>query len=45
MDYDIIAYVETLHKDQIYIIKKYELENILKPKWKHKKGTADITKI
>lgn len=37
--FDIIAKMETLQEDQVYLIKQAHLENIIKPEWKnHGKG-------
>ncbi|RZF40956.1 hypothetical protein LSTR_LSTR013211 [Laodelphax striatellus] len=35
LKYDLIAKVETFFRDQIYIIRALDVQNIIKPTWKH----------
>ncbi|XP_059477564.1 carbohydrate sulfotransferase 11-like [Neocloeon triangulifer] len=46
IDYDIIAHVETLFRDQLYVIKKVKLEGKIWPIWRHiTKGQSSAGEI
>ncbi|CAL7945264.1 unnamed protein product [Xylocopa violacea] len=45
VDYDIIAKVETLWRDQIYTIHKLQLQEVIKPRWQHSAGYSNASKI
>ncbi|XP_076646831.1 carbohydrate sulfotransferase 11 [Halictus rubicundus] len=45
VDYDIIAKVETLWRDQIYAIHKLGLQQLIKPRWRHSGGQSNPSKI
>ena len=36
LNYDIIAKVETMLRDQVYVIKVAGLQGLIKPRWQHK---------
>lgn len=45
LKYNIIAKVETFFRDQVYIIQATNLQNLIKPIWKHKTAKAENQKI
>ncbi|XP_076227633.1 carbohydrate sulfotransferase 11 [Nomia melanderi] len=44
VDYDIIAKVETLWRDQIYAIHKLGLQGVIKPRWRHNGGHLNASR-
>ncbi|XP_076664845.1 carbohydrate sulfotransferase 11 isoform X2 [Andrena cerasifolii] len=45
LDYDIVAKVETLWRDQIYAIHKLGLQEVIKPRWRHSGGGSNASRI
>ncbi|XP_033322842.1 carbohydrate sulfotransferase 11 [Megalopta genalis] len=45
VDYEIIAKVETLRRDQIYAIHKFGLQKLIKPRWRHSGGHLNASKV
>ncbi|XP_053989738.1 carbohydrate sulfotransferase 11-like [Hylaeus volcanicus] len=45
VDYDIIAKVETMWRDQIYTIHKLGLQKVIKPRWRHSGGHSSASRI
>ncbi|XP_076179445.1 carbohydrate sulfotransferase 11 [Ptiloglossa arizonensis] len=45
VDYDVIAKVETLWRDQIYTIHKLGLQEVIKPRWQHSGGHSNASRI
>ncbi|XP_043259650.1 carbohydrate sulfotransferase 11-like [Colletes gigas] len=45
VDYDIIAKVETMWRDQIYTIHKLGLQEVIKPRWRHSGGHSNASRI
>ncbi|XP_034195496.2 carbohydrate sulfotransferase 11 [Osmia lignaria lignaria] len=45
VNYDIIAKVETLWRDQIYTIHKLQLQEVIKPRWRHSGGYSNASRI
>nr|XP_012140692.1 PREDICTED: carbohydrate sulfotransferase 11-like [Megachile rotundata] len=45
VNYDIIAKVETLWRDQIYTIHKLRLQEVIKPRWRHSGGHSNVSRI
>lgn len=45
LNYDIIAQLETLNRDQMYVIKSAGLEGLIKPRWTHKTANYQAGEI
>ncbi|XP_076249283.1 carbohydrate sulfotransferase 11 [Calliopsis andreniformis] len=45
VDYDIVAKVETMWRDQIYTIHKLSLQEVIKPRWRHSSGHTNASRI
>ncbi|KAK0081590.1 hypothetical protein PV325_011903 [Microctonus aethiopoides] len=45
LNYTIVAKVETLEQDQVFAIKRMKLDDLIAPKWRHKNGLVNASRI